>query len=51
MPRHRHYERVYQPIGEPPAGTYFVGYARYSSIMQDAATIAKSDFIARLNGD
>ncbi|MBA3823747.1 MAG: recombinase family protein [Ktedonobacterales bacterium] len=39
MERKRKYDRLYQPLTEPPAGTRFVGYARYSSDMQDKVTI------------
>ncbi len=40
MPRQkRHANRVYQVLGEPGPGTLVVGYARYSSEMQDPVTI------------
>ena len=40
MPRQKHHrERIYQMIGEPGPGALVAGYARYSSEMQDPATI------------
>src|SRR6266487_3811835 len=40
MPRHKyHRSRVYQSMGEPGPGSIAVGYVRYSSEMQDPATI------------
>ncbi|HLY29505.1 MAG TPA: recombinase family protein, partial [Ktedonobacterales bacterium] len=40
MPRQKyHRERVYQVIGEPGPGARVAGYVRYSSEMQDPATI------------
>jgi hypothetical protein len=36
----RHTSRVYQVIGEPGVGALVAGYVRYSSDMQDVATIA-----------
>jgi DNA invertase Pin-like site-specific DNA recombinase len=40
MPRKKtHKSRMYQLVGEPGAGARFVGYARYSSDMQDGGTI------------
>ena len=40
MARHRyHRDRVYQMMGEPGPGNIAVGYVRYSSEMQDPATI------------
>ena len=40
MPRHKyHRDRVYQVVGEPGSGSIAVGYVRYSSEMQDPATI------------
>jgi hypothetical protein len=40
MPRKKaHKERMYQLVGEPDPGARFVGYARYSSDMQDDGTI------------
>jgi len=41
MPRKKtHKARMYQLVGEPGPGARFVGYARYSSDMQDGGTIA-----------
>lgn len=40
MPRHKHHRnRLYQLISEPGPGSTVVGYVRYSSEMQDPATI------------
>jgi Resolvase, N terminal domain len=40
MPRHKyHRDRVYQLMGEPGPGSIAVGYVRYSSEMQDPASI------------
>ncbi|HTK07233.1 MAG TPA: recombinase family protein [Ktedonobacteraceae bacterium] len=40
MPRRKHHRnRVYQVVGEPGPGAVFVGYVRYSSDMQDPASI------------
>src|SRR5215467_8932468 len=40
MPRQKHHrDRVYQVIGEPGPGAEAVGYVRYSSDMQDSASI------------
>lgn len=39
MARTRKRERLYQMLTEPPPGTPFAGYARYSSDMQDGATL------------
>jgi predicted DNA-binding transcriptional regulator AlpA len=36
----RHASRIYQVIGEPGPGALVAGYVRYSSDMQDVATIA-----------
>lgn len=41
MPRQKfHRDRVYQVVGEPGPGSIAVGYVRYSSELQDPATIA-----------
>lgn len=40
MPRRKyHHDRVYQLVGEPGPGALVVGYVRYSSDMQDPASI------------
>lgn len=40
MPRNKHHKsRIYQQIGEPGPGTRVAGYVRYSSDMQQAASI------------
>ena len=40
MPRQKyHRDRIYRIIGEPPPGALVVGYVRYSSELQDPATI------------
>ena len=41
MPRQKyHRDRVYQIVGEPGPGSIAVGYVRYSSELQDPASIA-----------
>lgn len=41
MPRQKfHRDRVYQVVGEPGPGSIAIGYVRYSSELQDPATIA-----------
>lgn len=44
MPRQKHHrERIYQVINEPGPGARVAGYARYSSDMQDHATIGTQE--------
>jgi DNA invertase Pin-like site-specific DNA recombinase len=43
MARKQHPNRIYQVIGEPPLGTHGVGYARYSSDMQNPASLVTQE--------
>src|SRR5215831_9864130 len=52
MPRQkRHRDRVYQVVGEPGPGAVFVGYARYSTDMQNPATFVTQHRLMMTHGE
>ena len=51
MSRTTRRNRIYQPLGEPPPGTIFAVYGRYSSIMQNEVTLATQDRLSLVFGE